>query len=114
MRLLQYIPDEQFGFVPNTGIADVGVVIAGEVATALETREELRVVVLDLKGAFNRVWWRGLLTHLWAVGIRDKAFKSLNSYLSQHFFVVATNGENLSSVRSDQLCPKEEYGHRCF
>ena len=35
-RLLQYIPDEQFGFMPNTDTADVGVVIADEVATALE------------------------------------------------------------------------------
>ena len=71
----------------------VGVVIANEVATALETREELRVIALDFKGASDRVWWCGLLAHLWTVGIRGKAFKLLNSYLSQHFFVVVTNGE---------------------
>ena len=101
-RLLQYIPDEQFGFVPNTGTADVGVVIADEAATALEAREELRVVALDLKGAFDRVWWRGLLAHFWAVGIRGKAYKLLNSYLSQRFFVVVTNGEKseLCQIRS--------------
>ena len=68
-RLLQYIPDEQFGFVPNTGTADVGVAIADEIAIALEAREELRGAALDLKGAFHRVWWRELLAHLWAVGI---------------------------------------------
>lgn len=49
-QLLQYIPDEQFGFVPNIGTADVGVVITDEIATALEAREELRIVALDLMG----------------------------------------------------------------
>ena len=88
--------------MPNTGTADVGVVIADEAATALEAREELRVVALDLKGAFDRVWWRGLLAHFWAVGIRGKAYKLLNSYLSQRFFVVVTNGEKseLCQIRS--------------
>ena len=47
-RLLQYIPEEQFGFVPNTGTADVGIAIADQIATTLEARDELRVVALDL------------------------------------------------------------------
>ena len=63
-RLLQYIPEEQFGFVPNTGIADVEIAITDQIATTLEARDELRVVMLDIRGAFNRVWWRGLLAHL--------------------------------------------------
>ena len=41
--------------MPNTGTADVGVVITNETATALEAREELRVIALDYKGAFNGV-----------------------------------------------------------
>ena len=91
--LLPYIPDEQFGFVPGTGTADVGVIIADEVATALEAREELRVVALDIRGAFDRVWWRGLLAHLQSIGIRGRALALLKSYLSDRSFVVATNGE---------------------
>ena len=27
-----------------------------------------RLVVLDIKGAFDGVWWRGLLTCLWSIG----------------------------------------------
>ena len=92
-RLLQYIPEEQFGFVPNTGTADVGIAIADQIATTLEARDELRVVALDFRGAFNRVWWRGLLAHLWAVGVRGRAFKLISSYLSERFFMVVTNGE---------------------
>ena len=50
-------PEEQFGFMPNTGTADVGIAIADQIATTLEARDELRVVALDFRGAFDRVWW---------------------------------------------------------
>jgi hypothetical protein len=86
------MPDEQFGFVPGTGTADVGVILADEIAAALEAQEELRIVALDIRGAFDRVRWRGLLAHLHSVGIRGKAFALLKSYLSDRSFVVVTNG----------------------
>ena len=34
----------------------------------------------------HRVWWRGLLTLLWAVGVRGRAFKLASSYLYGCFF----------------------------
>ena len=69
--------------MPNTGTADVGIAIADQIATTLEAREELRVVALDFRGAFDRVWWRGLLAHLWAVGVRGRVFKLISNYLSE-------------------------------
>ena len=36
----------------------------------------------EFKGAFDKVWWRALLAHMWAVGVRSKAFKLMQSYLS--------------------------------
>ena len=60
---------------------------------SLEAREELRVVALDIRGTFDRVWWRGLLAHLQSIGIRGRALALLKSYLSDRSFVVATNGE---------------------
>ena len=41
----------------------------------------------------------GLLAHLWAVGVRSKAFKLMQSYLSDHraLFVVA-NGDSSSHM----------------
>ena len=71
---------------------DGRVVIADEIATALEARVELRIVACDLKGALDQVWLHGLLAHLWAVGIRGKGFKLLCTCLSERFFVVVTNG----------------------
>ena len=49
--------------------------------------------MLDFRGAFDRVWWQGLLAHLWVVGVRGRAFKLISSYLSERSFVVVTNGE---------------------
>ena len=99
-RLLPYIPDEQFGFVPGAGTADVGIVITNEIAEALEAREELRVVALNIRGAFDRVWWRGLLAHLHSISIRERAFALLKSYLTDRSFIVVTNGEELCQIRS--------------
>ncbi len=53
----------------------------------------MRLVALDFKGAFDKVWWRGLLAHLWAVGVRAKAYKLFESYLSDRALFVASNGE---------------------
>ena len=101
-RLLPFIPDEQFGFIPGSGTPDVGIIIADKIATALEAHEELRIVAFDIKGAFDRVWWRGLLDHIYSIGIRGKAFSLLKSYLSDRNFVVVTNGEqsNLNQIHS--------------
>ena len=54
----------------------------------------MRLVALDFKGAFDKVWWRGLLPHLWAVGVRAKAYKLFESYLSDRaLFVASSYGE---------------------
>ena len=55
-RLLRFIPPEQFGFVPGAGVPDAGVLLADEIASALEDREELHIVSVDLRGAFDRFW----------------------------------------------------------
>ena len=91
-RLFQFIPPEQFGFVPGAGVPDAGVLLVDEIASTLEDREELRIVSLDLRGAFDRVWWRGLLAHLWNIGLRGHAYDLFSHYLSSRFFVVAANG----------------------
>ena len=59
--LLPHIPEEQFGFIPGTGTLDVGAVLSDQIAQALQTKKDVRLVALDFKGAFDKVWWRGLL-----------------------------------------------------
>ena len=73
----------------GSGVPDAGILLADEMASALNDREELRVVSLDLHGAFDRVWWRDLLAHLWNVGLRGCAYDLFSDYF---YFVVAANG----------------------
>ena len=53
-------------------------------------RAEARLVAIDIKGAFDSVWWRGLLAHLWSIGFCDKVFQLFESYLSNRFIRVVT------------------------
>ena len=56
----------------------------------INQRTGARLVVLDIKGAFDRVWWRGLLAHLWSISFHDKVFQLFESYLSNPFMQVVT------------------------
>jgi len=96
--LFGHIPPNQFGFLPGTGTVDVGVILADRISLALEARKDVRLVALDFKGAFDKVWWRGLLAHLWAVGVRSKAFKLMQSYLSDRALFVVANGDSSSHM----------------
>ena len=62
-HIIPFIPPQQFGFMTGSSCADAGVSMPGSV-TALNQRAEMRLVALDIKGAFDSVWWRGLLCHL--------------------------------------------------
>jgi hypothetical protein len=104
--LYEHIPPEQFGFLRGTGTADVGVIIADQIARSLEARKDVRLVALDFKGAFDKVWWRGLLEHLWAVGVRGRAFKLFQSYLSGRSLFVVANGEASDRVQINSGVPQ--------
>ena len=46
----------------------------------------------------------GPLAHLWAVGVRSKAFKLMQSYLSDRALFVVANGDSSSmSIKSGVL-----------
>lgn len=57
-------------------------------------RAKVRLVVLDIKGAFDSVWWQGLLCHLLHIGIDGLAYRP---YLFECFLYVAT-AEGWSSM----------------
>ena len=63
---------------------------------ALNCRQELHIVSLDIKGAFDKIWWDELLHHLWIIGIRRKAFSLLGSYLFNCYLFIVANGKEPS------------------
>ena len=58
----------------DTGAQNCGTAIAFTAMQALEHYEQCHIVSLDIRGAFNSVWWAGLLKHFWSVGLRSKAY----------------------------------------
>ena len=93
-----HIPQEQFGFMKSSNTLDAGVSLASTITTAINQRAEARLVALDIKGAFDSVWWRGLLAHLWSIGFRNKAFTLFESYLSNRYIRV------VAPLDSSHLC----------
>ena len=57
---------------------------------------ECRIVSLDIRGAFDSVWWNRLLQHLWSVGMRGKAYCLLCSYLCDRTLFVVAHGDTSS------------------
>ena len=48
----------------GSSTSDASVLLACTITTAINQQAEARLVAFDIKGAFNSVWWRGLLAHL--------------------------------------------------
>ena len=88
-----YISPTQFGFIKGTGAQDCGAAIAFTAMQTLEHRKESRVVSLNIRGAFDSVWWNGLLQHLWSVELRGRVYKLMCSYLSNRTLFVVAHGD---------------------
>jgi hypothetical protein len=54
--LVEFIPLSQFGFLKKCGTQDYGAVVSMKIMRALENRNEIIAVALDVDGAFDRVW----------------------------------------------------------
>ena len=83
----------------GSSASDAGVSLASTITAAINQCAEAQLVALDIKGAFDSVWWRGLLAHLWSIGFRDRTFRLFESYLSNRYIRVVT------PMDSSELCP---------
>jgi len=88
-----YIPPTQFWFIKGTGAQDCGTALVFTLIQALEHRMKCRVVSLDICSASDSVWWKGLLQHLWSVGMRGRAYNLWCSYLIDRTLIVVTHGD---------------------
>ena len=60
---------------------------------AIDNGKEIRVVFCDISKAFDRVWHRGLLHKLKAIGFSEKVTEWFASYLSNRRQLVVINGQ---------------------
>ena len=68
-------PQNQYGFVKGTGTQNCGTTIAFIATQALNCWQERRIVSLDIKGAFDKIWGRELFNHLWIISVCERLFK---------------------------------------
>ena len=68
----------QYGFMKGTGAQNCGTTIAFTATQTLNHQQECRIVSLDIKGAFDKIWW---LSHFWSIGFRQKAYSLMESYV---------------------------------
>jgi hypothetical protein len=94
--LSNFIPRNQFGFTKATGTSDYGALLTMKMTKTLDARLEGILISLDVKGAFDRVWWGRLKARLRAKGMRGRALKLLKNYLDERFIQVVVGGDRSS------------------
>ncbi|KAK6187305.1 hypothetical protein SNE40_005366 [Patella caerulea] len=87
----------QSGFIKNDSTVYQLLDIYDQICIALDEGKEVRSVYFDISKAFDRVWHRGLLSKLHAVGIRGNIHRILESYLSNRQQSVVIDGVSSNS-----------------
>ena len=84
----KFIPDSQFVFSKSCGTDDYGFYLGSTMLDTLERRKEGLLIPLDVKGAFDRVWWSRLKKRLGKAGMRGTALSLMRDYLFRRFIRV--------------------------
>lgn len=97
------LSEAQFSFVPDRSTADV---ICKILSTVRETDCKYVVVLLvDFKGAFDSVWWPGILERLKELNVSRPMFRVIQSYLSGRSLTIDSDGVIVQQVM-DRGCPQ--------
>ena len=104
----KFIPDYQFGFRISCGTQDYGAVLGLQLQTAIEQKQQVLAVALDVAGAFDKVWWKALISGLRHCGLKDRALKWFESYLSNRKLVVVTKGDKSNALTVGNCCLERE------
>ena len=92
--MVHFIPDEQYGFLKDCGTTDYGARLLFTMLSVLERRDEGVLIVLDVKGAFDRCWRSKIKLRLRKAGLTGRTLRLIKDYLSQRFIEVVCNGES--------------------
>ena len=102
--LIILLPTTQFAYWKGLGTGDVLLCMSNILQSALESRQEARIVWIDFSAAFDRVNYIGILYKLCSVGIAGFVMIILIQFLliSQHIMVDGS-WNNLVNVVSGVL-----------
>jgi len=92
----KFIPDWQYGFIPECGTIDYGAALTLKIQDCLERRKQGVLVATDIQGAFDRCWWARMKKRLKKKGLRRRALRLIRSYLFKRFLKVVAQGKESS------------------
>ncbi|MEW8548206.1 MAG: reverse transcriptase family protein [Candidatus Thiodiazotropha sp.] len=90
------ITEFQSGFQSGDSTVNQLTYLYNEFSKALDENKEVRVVFLDISKAFDRVWHKGLLAKLTAIGFSKDMTDWFNSYLTNRLQRVCIRGVSSS------------------
>ena len=76
------LPTTQFAYREGLGTCDALLCVSHTLQSALESRQDTRIVQIDFSAAFDRVNHRSILYRLCSVGIGGSVFSILTQFLS--------------------------------
>ena len=96
------ISDKQFRFRAGYSTADALTYVAQNLQDALDKKQEGRLICLDISRAFDRVWHRGLIAKLEAIGMKGPLLGWIENYLADRELKVTINGitSNAQSINA--------------
>ena len=107
---LQYNNQSQSGFIPGDSTVHQLLCIYNDLYPSFDGEITTQAVYLDISKAFDRVWHKGLVSKLEAIGIRGNLLNWFRDYLSSRMQATVIKGDmsdlkKSSRGRSTRLCP---------
>ena len=96
----------QSGFRPGDSTVNQLVYLVHRIYAAFEQGKEVRMVYLDISKAFDKVWHKGLLYKLEAIGVRDPLLSWFCSYLSDRKQRVVIDGQSSDWIGTNSGVPQ--------
>lgn len=96
----------QFGFRKGRSTADMLLLMTQSWHDALDAGRPSLVIALDIAGAFDTVWHRGLLAKLEQIGITGDLLHLFSSYLTNRSLRVVVNGHTSASYPVEASVPQ--------
>jgi hypothetical protein len=87
------LTQSQSGFLPGDSTTNQLLSIYNDLSNSFDRGITTQAVYLDITKAFDRVWHKGLLSKLNAIGIRGNLLKWLQDYLSNRTQATVVKGE---------------------
>ena len=92
--IVLFIPKEQYGFLLDCGTLDYVARLHFMMLSARERRGEGLLIVLDVRGAFDRRGWSKLKVRFKLAGMKGRALRLIKDYLYKRFIQVVCNDQS--------------------